>query len=87
MPIAARTTLLFCFRAVAKETTDSRSRPYREQHARKYGQPQFPTVKLWAEPQYEDEYNKKRSERDVGFSFFNHAIPRCRGFHPRAASI
>jgi PilZ domain len=34
---------------------------------------------LWAEPQYEDEYNKKWNERDVGLGFFSHAIPRYRG--------
>jgi hypothetical protein len=59
----------------AKETTDSRTRSYREEEqACRYGQPQFPTMKLWAEPYYEDEYSKKWSERDVGLSFFYHGI-------------
>jgi len=50
--------LLFCFPAATKGTTDSSTSPYREQQTRQYGQQQFPTVKLWAEPYYEDDYNE-----------------------------
>jgi len=57
-PLQRGPSLLWCFPVAAKETTDSSTSPYREQHTRQHGQPQFPTVKLWAEPQYEDEYNK-----------------------------
>jgi hypothetical protein len=54
-PIADIGSPLLCrFPIATKEITDSRTRPYREQHACQYGQPQFPTVKLRAEPQYED---------------------------------
>jgi hypothetical protein len=51
--------LLFYSIAAAKEATDRRARPYPERHTHQYGQPQYPTVKLWAEPYYENEHNKK----------------------------
>jgi hypothetical protein len=51
--------LLCYFSVAAKETTDSGTSPYREQHTRQPGQPQFPTVKLRTKPYYEHEYNTK----------------------------
>jgi hypothetical protein len=53
------TIFTFLFPAAAKESTDSGTRPYPGRHTRQYGQPQFPTVKLWAEPQYEGENDQK----------------------------